>query len=179
MTIKGIETRDKDYRISCQERIPSTLLINRESRKVALKRYSLRFATFENVYEPPTYFDFSRDIVYLENCYPTWWKDFNEDFNSDLGLVQRIITENAYWWFMGDLVKPFSNICGLGIARANSVSDHDIPVDELQGLISLLNQPGDYKGSKKRAERLKKLKAYFLNPWDLFSLELGNICWER
>ena len=94
ITIQSRLPIPSDYRLSCQDRVPSTLLVNRESRDVALKRYSLRFLTFENVYGPPVYFDLGRDIVCVKKCCNNWWTDFNDEFNKDLSLVKRLIIQN-------------------------------------------------------------------------------------
>jgi 2EXR family len=158
MTIEQIPLRAKDYRTFCQDRVPSILLANRESRSVALKRYRLAFAKFENVYGPPTYFDFNRDIVCLRNCGQDWWEDFNEEFNNDLGLVQRVMIENGNCRFreISQRVMPFQSIRSLGISKKPGPSHFKISEMVFYECLALLMEPS--RDPKKTAEALKTLR---------------------
>jgi hypothetical protein len=119
VTIEVVRKIPKDYRISCQDRVPSTLLVNRESREVCLPRYTVCFEIFENVHGSPVYFDFSRDIICLQKCVNAWWEDINEDFNKDLGLAKSVMIDSSRCSFNEAVhrVTPFHSIRSLGMAK--------------------------------------------------------------
>lgn len=185
MAIESVPPRTKDYLISCKDRIPSTLLVNRESREVALKRYSLRFLTFENVYGPPVYFDFGRDIVCVNKCSDGWWIDFNDEFNKDLSLVKRVIVRHRIARSSREFIlrtMPFYNLESLGLA----IHVIDLPLTftlQWQFFHNIARQILEAKeGSGNPGETdthlLMASQIYFLS-WDhVIDLEIGEILWE-
>jgi hypothetical protein len=119
VTIERVRIYPRDYRIFCEDRVPSTLLVNHESHKACRSRYTLSFATFGDVHGPPVYFDFSRDVISLEKCGNGWWADFNKTFNRDLSLVKRVMFDNGGFRVNGvpQLVAPFHQLRSTGIVR--------------------------------------------------------------
>ena len=110
----------RDYRISCEDRVPSTLLVNHESHEACRVRYTLSFATFGNVHGPPVYFDFSRDVISLSKCGNFWWTDFNEIFNRDLSSVKRVMVDDDGGFGVNgvpQLVVPFHELRSIGMVR--------------------------------------------------------------
>jgi hypothetical protein len=184
VTIERILTRPKDYRVSCQNRVPGTLLVNRESREVALKRYSLRFMTFENVYGPPVYFDFSRDVICLKRCDWAWWNDFNDEFNKDLSLVTRIMIENLHCSLNQMILQaePFRKLCSLGLVRGNL--QPRLTLNEEMRVFSglrahLLRAEGsDERCKEGDAKLLERLDVYFISRFSVVDLEQGVSDWE-
>ena len=72
VAIKRVRINPRDYRVSCEDHVPSTLLVNHESYEACRSRYTLSFATFADVHGPPVYFDFSRDVISLGKCSSSW-----------------------------------------------------------------------------------------------------------
>jgi hypothetical protein len=184
VTIEQSLTRAKDYRISCQNRVPGTLLVNRESREVALKRYSLRFTTFENVYGPPVYFDFNRDVICLKRCDRDWWNNFNDEFNEDLSLVTRIMIENLHCSLNQMILRaePFRNMCSLGLVRENLqprlTLNEEMRV--FSGLRACIHRAEGLGARFKEgdAKLLERLDVYFISRFSVFDLEQGVSDWE-
>ena len=185
VTIECVPPRSKDYLVSCKDRIPSTLLVNRESRDVALKRYSLSFLTFEDVYGPPVYFDFGRDIVFLKRCNDDWWTDFNNDFNTDLSSVKRVIIQNGVGRPSRDCVSrttPFYNMDSLGLVR-HTVDPWLRPIKQLFLFCDIklqITRAKEVSGNAGVTEAKLRTASqiYFLSWADVVGLELGESLWE-
>lgn len=182
MTIESVPPRTKDYLISCKDRIPSTLLVNRESREAALKRYSLCFLTFENVYGPPVYFDFGRDIVCVSKCGNDWWTDFNDEFNKGLSLVKRVIVRHRIARSSGGFISrttPFYDLESLGLA----IHVVDLPLTFTQQWQLFYNiarqilraKDGSGNPGETDANLLMAAQIYFLSWDDVTDLKIGEI----
>ncbi len=180
VNIERIRTNPRDYRISCEDRVPSTLLINHESREACRARYTLSFATFGHVHGPPVYFDFSRDVISLSKCGNLWWTDFNEIFNRDLSSVKRVMVDDDGGFGVRSiprLVVPFHELRSIGMLR--EIYLPPLPWQKEDHLLSAFKaqiKRGALQDDK--GNILETLEVYFLSRLNLYHLEQGKKGWE-
>jgi hypothetical protein len=169
----------RDYRISCDDCVPSTLLVNHESHEACRARYTLSFATFGDVHGPPVYFDFSRDVISLSKCGNLWWTDFNEIFNRDLSSVRRVMIDDGGFgvFVVLQLVLPFHELRSIGMVREIYLPPLDWQEENhlLSAFKAQIKRENlqDYKHKV-----LEKFEVYFLSRLNLYHLEKGKKGWE-
>jgi hypothetical protein len=179
VTIEKVRVNPADYRVSCQDRIPSTLLINHESHEACRHRYTLSFATFADVHGPPVYFDFSRDVVSLEKCGNFWWADFNQKFNRDLSLVRRVMVDTGGYRVHGvpHLVLPFQGLHSLGMVR--EIYLPLLSQQEENHLLAVFKAQTKREGLQDHKDNVvETLEVYFLSRFNLYHLEQEKKVWE-
>jgi hypothetical protein len=140
--------------------------------------------TFENVYGPPVYFDFSRDVICLKRCDWAWWNDFNDEFNKDLSLVTRIMIENLHCSLNQMILRaePFRKLCSLGLVRGNLQPRLTLN-EEMRVFSGLRAHLQRAEGSDERckegdAKLLERLDVYFISRFSVADLEQGVSDWE-
>jgi hypothetical protein len=179
VTIERVQINPRDYRVSCEDRVPSTLLVNHESHEACRSRYTLSFATFADVHGPPVYFDFSRDVISLEKCGSGWWADFNKTFNRDLSLVKRVLVDDGGFRVNGvpDLILPFHGLRSLGMVR--EIYLQLLSLQEENHLLSAFKAHIKREGLQDHTDNvLDTLEAYFLSRFSLYHLGQGKKVWE-
>lgn len=179
VTIERIRINPRDYRVSCEDRVPSTLLVNHESHEACRSRYTLSFATFGDVHGPPVYFDFSRDIISLEKCGSSWWADFNKAFNRDLSLVKRVMVDDGGFGVgaVPQLVVPFHELRSLGVVR--EIYLQPLSLQEENHLLSAFKAQIKREGHQDHKDNaLETLEVYLLSRFNLYHLEQGKRGWE-
>jgi hypothetical protein len=169
----------RDYRISCEDRVPSTLLVNHESHEACRARYTLSFATFGDVHGPPVYFDFSRDVISLSKCSSLWYTDFNEIFNRDLSSVRRAMVDDGGLgvFVVPQLVVPFHRLRSIGMVREIYLPPLDWQEENhlLSAFKALMKHE---KLQDHKHNVLETLEVYFLSRLNLYHLEQGKKGWE-